>query len=61
MSEAAYAGLLHQRRETMHARVVDAIEHLYGDRIASMSRRSRAMRHGRATGRKQLNMRGVLV
>ena len=34
MSEAAYAGLLHQRRETMHARVVDAIEELYGDRIA---------------------------
>jgi tetratricopeptide (TPR) repeat protein len=34
MSEAAYAGLLHQRREVMHARVVDAIEELYGDRIA---------------------------
>ena len=34
MSDAAYAGLLHQRRETMHARVVDAIEELYGDRIA---------------------------
>ena len=34
MCEAAYAGLLHQRREVMHARVVDAIEELHGDRIA---------------------------
>ena len=34
MCEAAYAGLLHQRREVMHARVVDAIEELHGERIA---------------------------
>ena len=34
MSDAAYAGLLLQRREVMHGRVVAALEELYPDRIA---------------------------
>lgn len=33
MSDAAYAGLLLQRREMMHGRVVAALEELYPDRI----------------------------
>jgi class 3 adenylate cyclase/tetratricopeptide (TPR) repeat protein len=34
MCDAAYAGLLHQRRGAMHARVVTAMEEFYADRIA---------------------------
>jgi class 3 adenylate cyclase/tetratricopeptide (TPR) repeat protein len=34
MSDAAYAGLLLQKREVMHGRVVTALEDLYPDRIA---------------------------
>jgi len=30
--EVAYGGLLHERRRTLHARVLDAMEKLYGDR-----------------------------
>ena len=31
--EVAYAGLLHERRRQLHARIVDAIERLYRDRL----------------------------
>jgi tetratricopeptide (TPR) repeat protein len=34
MCDAAYAGLLHQRRATMHGRIVTAMEELHADRIA---------------------------
>ena len=32
--EVAYASLLHERRRTLHGRVVTAIEHLHADRLA---------------------------
>jgi tetratricopeptide (TPR) repeat protein len=32
--EVAYGGLLHERRRLLHARIVDALEALYADRIA---------------------------
>jgi class 3 adenylate cyclase/tetratricopeptide (TPR) repeat protein len=33
--EVAYGGLLHERRRALHARIVDAIEALYADRLAT--------------------------
>jgi tetratricopeptide (TPR) repeat protein len=35
--DVAYQSLLQERRKTMHARVVDAIERLYGDRLAEQA------------------------
>src|SRR5262249_31462387 len=32
--EVAYGGLLHERRRGLHARIVDAIERIYADRLA---------------------------
>jgi class 3 adenylate cyclase/predicted ATPase len=32
--EVAYGGLLHDRRRALHARITEAIEQLYGDRLA---------------------------
>ncbi len=41
--EVAYASLLRERRRTLHANVVDAIEHLYADRLAEY--RDRLVHH----------------
>jgi class 3 adenylate cyclase/tetratricopeptide (TPR) repeat protein len=37
--DVAYAGLLHERRRDIHARIVDAIEKLYADRIGEQLER----------------------
>ena len=37
--EVAYGGLLQERRRTLHARIVDAIEMLYGDRLGEQIER----------------------
>ena len=37
--EVAYQSLLHERRRALHARIVDAIELLYGDRLAEQVER----------------------
>ena len=48
--EVAYGSLLHERRRELHARIVDAIERLYPERLAE---------HGRAPGASRLPRRGV--
>ena len=47
--EVAYAGLLHARRREIHARVVEAIETLYADRLTEqIERLAHHARHGEA-------------
>jgi class 3 adenylate cyclase/tetratricopeptide (TPR) repeat protein len=49
MCEAAYASLLHQRRQALHGLVADAIENVYEDRIAEHV--EEIARHAAAAGR----------
>jgi class 3 adenylate cyclase/tetratricopeptide (TPR) repeat protein len=37
--EVAYSGLLHERRREIHARIVEAVETLYADRLAEQTER----------------------
>ena len=36
---STYSGVLHERRRDIHARVVDAMEKLYGDRLGEQVER----------------------
>src|SRR5262249_4400149 len=45
--EVAYGGLLQERRRLLHARIVQAIEHLYADRLSEhIERLAHHARHG---------------
>jgi class 3 adenylate cyclase/tetratricopeptide (TPR) repeat protein len=63
--EVAYGGLLTERRRTVHARIVDEIERLHGDRLGEQveqlahhalraERWSEALRYGRQAGTKAI-------
>src|SRR5262249_25155042 len=48
--EVTYGGLLHERRRPLHARIVDALEHFYQDRLAQQHERPAPTPRSRAIG-----------
>jgi class 3 adenylate cyclase/tetratricopeptide (TPR) repeat protein len=63
--EVAYGSLLHERRRTLHARIIEALERLYPDRLAEHAERlahhafrggewDKAVRYGREAAMKTL-------